>query len=520
MFNIQITRKSREQGFIQAALLFGIALITAVLGGFALASITLSLPQNIATTSTPTFGGLTLNGGVTGTTANYSGRVDVGSLYVGGEQLQAMTKTNIDAALTYASDTGDPIYSQPNLALGGGALSSNKRAGNVAIGASVLGSLSAAADGMMGTDNTGLGYRALPSVTTGYRNTAIGSRAAHAMTHGYANTAVGRSAAYNVTNGYENTAIGENALFDATSAYQNVAVGKSAMFSAGSAYENTAVGNNALLNISSGYGNVAVGRSALQANTHGFRNTGLGMEALRTNTLGSYNLGVGYRADVTDTGLTYAQAVGNMAQVSTSNTLVLGAQGVNKFGSSVDDQVVIGSTSRNDTHADTRLYVNGAINASGRLYAGSGEDGSVLAVNAVELKVSNFTAQNMRANTVYSMRLEAEMARIAELEVNSLRADSAVANTVRAEQMNTGAAQVYAGAGLPAVLFSAKTDGHYTVNTSALDGSYATATVIVNAGQAKVITTASEGIELFADGNTVKAIAAGKSIKASWIKTG
>lgn len=38
MFNIQITRKSREQGFIQAALLFGIALITAVLGGFALAN--------------------------------------------------------------------------------------------------------------------------------------------------------------------------------------------------------------------------------------------------------------------------------------------------------------------------------------------------------------------------------------------------------------------------------------------------------------------------------------------------
>ena len=53
-----------------------------------------------------------------------------------------------------------------------------------------------------------------------------------------------------------------------------------------------------------------------------------------------------------------------------------------------------------------------------------------------------------------------------------------------------------------------------------MDGSYATATVIVNAGVAKVIPMASEGIELFAQGNQIKANAAGKSIKASWIKMG
>ena len=38
MLKKQINVRSREQGFIQAALLFGIALITAVLGGFALAN--------------------------------------------------------------------------------------------------------------------------------------------------------------------------------------------------------------------------------------------------------------------------------------------------------------------------------------------------------------------------------------------------------------------------------------------------------------------------------------------------
>ncbi|WP_138515595.1 tail fiber domain-containing protein [Limnobacter alexandrii] len=148
------------------------------------------------------------------------------------------------------------------------------------------------------------------------------------------------------------------------------------------------------------------------------------------------------------------------------------------------------------------------------------EDGKSITVHAAELKASNFSAQQVRANSLYAQRLEAEMARIAELEVNNLRANSAVANTVQAEQVNTGSTQVYAGVGLPAVLFAAKSDGHYTVSTSALDGSYATATVIVNAGQAKVVSVSSEGIELYAEGNQVKVIAAGKSIKASWIKMG
>ncbi|MBU2087481.1 MAG: tail fiber domain-containing protein [Gammaproteobacteria bacterium] len=161
-----------------------------------------------------------------------------------------------------------------------------------------------------------------------------------------------------------------------------------------------------------------------------------------------------------------------------------------------------------------------AINARWARNFTAAEDGSSLTVNAVELKVSNFTAQQMRTNSLYTQRLEAEIAKIAELEVNNLRANTAVANTVQAEQVNTGSIQVYAGVGLPAVLFAAKADGHYTVSTSALDGSYATATVIVNAGQAKVVSVSSEGIELVAEGNMVKAIAAGKSIKASWIKMG
>lgn len=163
--------------------------------------------------------------------------------------------------------------------------------------------------------------------------------------------------------------------------------------------------------------------------------------------------------------------------------------------------------------------IDGINNRWGKTFTAS-EDGTMLTVTAAELKVNNFTAQQVRTNSLYTARLEAEMAKIKELDIDRLRANSAVANTLQAEQMNTGAAQVYAGVGAPAFLFSASTDGHYTVNTSALDGSYATATVIVNAGQAKIIPIANEGIQLMAVGNTVKAIAAGKGIKATWIKMG
>lgn len=162
----------------------------------------------------------------------------------------------------------------------------------------------------------------------------------------------------------------------------------------------------------------------------------------------------------------------------------------------------------------------GKINSRWNSAFSAASDGSVLTVIAPELKAGNFSAQQIQTKSLYTQRLEAEMARIADLEVNHLRANQATARVVRAEEMNTGSVQVYASLGSPAYLFTAPRDGHYTVNTSALDGSYATATVIVNAGQAKIISIASEGIELLSEGNVVKASAAGKAIKASWIKMG
>lgn len=148
------------------------------------------------------------------------------------------------------------------------------------------------------------------------------------------------------------------------------------------------------------------------------------------------------------------------------------------------------------------------------------DDGQTLALKLPNLKVSNFSAQQVKANALYTQRLDAEVGKIKALQVDDLYARNASALTVHAEELNTGSTDTYAGVGNPAFLFAAKADGHYTVNTSSPDGSYATATVIVYGGVAKVVPVAQQGIELFAVGNQIKANAAGKAIKASWLKMG
>lgn len=148
------------------------------------------------------------------------------------------------------------------------------------------------------------------------------------------------------------------------------------------------------------------------------------------------------------------------------------------------------------------------------------DDGQTLALKLPNLKVSNFSVQQVKANALYTQRLDAEVGKIKALQVDDLYARNASALTVHAEELNTGSTDTYAGVGNPAFLFAAKADGHYTVNTSSPDGSYATATVIVYGGVAKVVPVAQQGIELFAVGNQIKANAAGKAIKASWLKMG
>lgn len=133
-----------------------------------------------------------------------------------------------------------------------------------------------------------------------------------------------------------------------------------------------------------------------------------------------------------------------------------------------------------------------------------------LIVNVDELRVNNLSAREVQANSVYAERLEAEIARIKQLEVDELQA----------KKVTTGTKQIYVPTGSAVTLFSTDMDGHYTVTTSANDGSFATATLVVSGGQAKVITNASEGIEILSFGNAIQLKSSGKLVKASWLKTG
>jgi trimeric autotransporter adhesin len=327
-----------------------------------------------------------LNGDLRGTTATFSGNVDLASISQAG--LPATL------AFRYASDTGDVAYNQPSIGLGAGALAGQKRAGNVAIGDGVLGQLTTSATAWAGSQNVGVGQTSLFSNTTGYDNVAVGFSALYSNTSGYSNVAIGEDALFFNTTGTANVAIGEDALFFNTTGSRNIAIGEDALRSNTTGFTNLAIGEDSLLsnttgtynvatggvsltsntigssNVASGFNsmrfnttgneNVSVGRAALYNNTSGSQNTALGRQAGFANTTGSNNTLVGAMADVSTDALIYATAIGSDSRVATSNTLALGRN-------STLDQVVIGTDSRNDTYANTKLYVNGVTYLNGDL---------------------------------------------------------------------------------------------------------------------------------------------------------
>ena len=120
---------------------------------------------------------------------------------------------------------------------------------------------------------------------------------------------------------------------------------------------------------------------------------------------------------------------------------------------------------------------------------------------------------------MYTDLLEAEVARLEQLEVDNLSANVAQANSLQAKEVNTGSKDLYVTSGFPLDLFTADTKGHYNVTASSADGSYATATLVVSGGVVKVVPVSSEGITITAFGSTVQLLADNKLVEASWLKT-
>jgi len=149
-----------------------------------------------------------------------------------------------------------------------------------------------------GSDNVGIGYRALSKSNNSNAHVAVGSRALLNTTATYPNTAVGYSSQDSCTTGVANTSLGSYALTKNTTGFNNTAIGNSAMHDAFNAinpawmYDNTAVGNDALRRVRYS-GETAVGAGALRNDTSGLYNTAVGYLTMYNHLTGSYNTALG-----------------------------------------------------------------------------------------------------------------------------------------------------------------------------------------------------------------------------------
>lgn len=182
----------------------------------------------------------------------------------------------------------------------------------VGIGAGNFTMGSTATDAGQASGNSGFGYFALRSNTTGSNNSAVGIGALYSNTTGYSNTAMGTTALMSNTEGYQNSAVGFQALQHNTTGYSN-----------------TAMGYNALYWNTEGSYNTAMGYSALQYNATGSYNIAMGHNALFYNK-GSYNIAMGYDAGLGISGSTV------------SNNVFIGYEAGRSIQTTGDDNVMIG----------------------------------------------------------------------------------------------------------------------------------------------------------------------------------
>jgi hypothetical protein len=104
---------------------------------------------------------------------------------------------------------------------------------------------STAAEPEEGSENVGIGYRALNSNTTGYNNSAIGASALENNTTGYYNLALGEEALASNTTGFGNTIIGRQAGYSMISGSYNTIIGLYAGKLNTTGSENVFIGNGA-----------------------------------------------------------------------------------------------------------------------------------------------------------------------------------------------------------------------------------------------------------------------------------
>jgi len=184
------------------------------------------------------------------------------------------------------------------------------------------------------TDNVGVGYKSLYSLTQGDDNTAVGYQSGFSLTTGSENTYLGWKAGVTTADGGQNVAIGKSSLLSNVSGYSNTAVGYSVLGSATggantsvgkgsssattSGQYNTVVGANAFYYSQTGSNATAIGYQSMHGvsgNTHS-NNTAVGWRSMYSITTGSTNTAIGKEALYSETGGGYLVAIGEQAMYS------------------------------------------------------------------------------------------------------------------------------------------------------------------------------------------------------------
>ncbi|WP_273072391.1 hypothetical protein [Marinobacter sp.] len=288
-----------------------------------------------------------------------------------------------------------------NIAIGYQAMDAtgaNNQIGTIAIGTFALGALTS------GENNTVLGYETAKHNVTGglntwvgyqaglgasgqsnSQNTGVGYRAGYSITTGSNNTFLGRQTGLVMTTGSDNTFVGMNAGMGNVSGVRSVSIGNQSMLGTVTADGAVAVGYEALKSLTSGAGSVGIGYRAGDSITSGDYNTAIGYGALGLETTGDRNTAVGYNS------LQSANGTNNA-----SNTAV-GFESGNAITSGFHN-VTIGSKAGNIiTTGDYNVMIGGESDPSGN----NAQNQIVIGYNATGQADNSVTLGNSSVTDVY-----------------------------------------------------------------------------------------------------------------------
>jgi hypothetical protein len=124
------------------------------------------------------------------------------------------------------------------------------------------GNFTMSGSGPQASNNTGVGYKSLFSLTTGTSNSAFGVQSLYLNTTGNSNSAFGNGSLYSNTTGISNSAFGYYSHYSNTTGGYNSAFGQWSLYYNTSGSFNTAIGYQAGSGITTGSNNIAIGFNA------------------------------------------------------------------------------------------------------------------------------------------------------------------------------------------------------------------------------------------------------------------